>query len=37
MDDGAGPRRFRLPVSLGKITIAGRELLPELISLDISD
>jgi hypothetical protein len=34
---GAGPRRFRLPVSLGKITIAGRELLPELITLDISD
>jgi predicted phosphodiesterase len=27
----AGPRRFRLPVSLGKITVVGRELLPELI------
>ena len=31
----AGPRRFRAPVSLGKITVVGRELLPELI--DISD
>ncbi len=33
----AGPRRFRLPVSLGKITVVGRELLPELITLNISD
>jgi putative phosphoesterase len=33
----AGPRRFRLPVSLGKITVVGRELLPELITLTISD
>jgi len=31
----AGPRRFRLPLSVGTITIKGRELLPELISLDI--
>jgi hypothetical protein len=31
----AGPRRFRLPVSLGRITVAGRELLPELITLNI--
>jgi putative phosphoesterase len=33
----AGPRRFRLPVSLGKITVVGGELLPELITLNISD
>jgi len=31
----AGPRRFRLPVSLGKITVVGRELLPELITLSV--
>lgn len=30
----AGPRRFRLPISLGKITAVGRELLPELITLE---
>ncbi len=29
----AGPRRFRLPVTVGRITIRGRELEPELISL----
>jgi uncharacterized protein len=29
----AGPKRFSLPVSLGRITILGRELLPELITL----
>jgi putative phosphoesterase len=29
----AGPRRFRLPVSLGKITVVGRELVPELIKI----
>jgi putative phosphoesterase len=29
----AGPQRFRLPVSLGKITIVGEELLTELITL----
>jgi len=28
-----GPRRFRLPVSVGRITVRGRELLPELINL----
>ena len=33
----AGPRRFRLPASLGKITVVGGELLPELITLNISD
>ena len=29
----AGPRRFRLPVSVGRITVRGRELLPELTML----
>jgi uncharacterized protein len=29
----AGPRRFRLPISLGKITIVGGKLQPELITL----
>ncbi len=31
----AGPRRFRQPVSVGKITVMGRELLPELITLNV--
>jgi len=29
----AGPGRFRLPVTLGRITVRGNELQPELISL----
>jgi hypothetical protein len=29
----AGPRRFRLPVSVGRITVRGKVLKPELISL----
>jgi uncharacterized protein len=31
----AGPRRFSLPVSLAKITIAGGELRPELLTLSV--
>lgn len=30
----AGPRRFSLPVTLARITIRGKELLPEIISLE---
>jgi putative phosphoesterase len=29
----AGPRRFSLPISLGRITIRGGELVPEIIEL----
>ncbi len=30
----AGPRRFNLPITLGRITIQGKELSPEIISLE---
>ena len=30
----AGPRRFSLPVTLARITIQGKELFPEIISLE---
>jgi putative phosphoesterase len=30
----AGPRRFRLPISLGRLTLDGTELQPELIALE---
>lgn len=30
----AGPRRYALPVTLGRITIQGKELSPEIISLE---
>lgn len=30
----AGPRRFRLPVSIGRIYIRDEELLPEIVLLD---
>ncbi len=29
-----GPRRFDLPISLARITVAGAELRPELVTLD---
>jgi putative phosphoesterase len=32
----AGPRRFRLPVSLARITVTGGRLEPEIIHLPIS-
>jgi uncharacterized protein len=31
----AGPRRFSLPISLGRITIRNGKLLPELITLEV--
>jgi putative phosphoesterase len=30
----AGPRRFRLPVSVARLRVAGRLLEPELITID---
>jgi len=30
----AGPRRFSLPVTLARITIQGKELSPEIVSLE---
>jgi uncharacterized protein len=32
----AGPRRFRLPISLGRLKIAGKEISAEIIELKIS-
>jgi uncharacterized protein len=31
----AGPRRFSLPISVGRITIRNGKLLPELIALEV--
>jgi putative phosphoesterase len=31
----AGPRRFRLPVSLARLRIAGNSVEPELVTLDV--
>jgi putative phosphoesterase len=31
----AGPRRFGLPISLARITVAGAELRPELVTLPV--
>ena len=31
----AGPRRFDLPISLARITVAGNELRPGLVTLDV--
>ena len=31
----AGPRRFSLPVSVGRLTLAGRQLHAEIINLDV--
>jgi len=31
----AGPRRFRLPVTLAKIQVSGAELLPEIVTLRV--
>jgi uncharacterized protein len=30
----AGPRRFKLPISLGEIIIAGRSVTPRIVELD---
>jgi putative phosphoesterase len=31
----AGPRRFRLPVSVARVTVAGRELRPQIVELEV--
>jgi putative phosphoesterase len=31
----AGPRRFKLPVTLARVAVAGRELRPEIVELEI--
>jgi len=31
----AGPKRFKLPVSLGRLVVHGRSIEPELITLDV--
>jgi putative phosphoesterase len=31
----AGPRRFKLPVTIARVRVAGRELRPEIVSLDV--
>jgi hypothetical protein len=31
----AGPRRFRLPVTIARLQVAGRSLRPEIIELDV--
>lgn len=33
----AGPRRFRLPISVGELQIEGRTLTPRLLTLDLDD
>jgi hypothetical protein len=30
----AGPRRFKLPVTVGRLTLAGEDLRPEIIEVD---
>jgi uncharacterized protein len=31
----AGPRRFNLPVSVGRLTLSGADLKAEIINLDV--
>ena len=31
----AGPRRFRLPVTLARVTVVGGEMRPEIVELDV--
>ena len=31
----AGPRRFKLPVTVGRLRIAGRSIRPEIVALDV--
>jgi putative phosphoesterase len=31
----AGPRRFKLPVTVARVRVAGRELQPEIVPLDV--
>jgi putative phosphoesterase len=32
----AGPRRFKLPVAVARVRVAGRELQPEIVELQVS-
>jgi uncharacterized protein len=31
----AGPRRFKLPISLARVSVSGRELQPEIVELPV--
>ena len=31
----AGPRRFRLPVTIARLSVSGRSIEPEIVELDI--
>ena len=31
----AGPRRFKLPVSLARVTVSGRQMRPEIVELEV--
>ena len=31
----AGPRRFNLPISVGRLTVAGAEIEAEIINLEV--
>jgi len=31
----AGPRRFKLPVTLARVIVLGRELRPEIVELEV--
>jgi len=31
----AGPRRFKLPVTVARVRVRGRELVPEIVALDV--
>jgi uncharacterized protein len=31
----AGPRRFKLPVALARVTVAGRQMRPEIVLLEV--
>jgi uncharacterized protein len=31
----AGPRRFKLPVTVARVSVTGREIHPEIINLDV--
>jgi predicted phosphodiesterase len=31
----AGPRRFKLPVSVARVTVSGRAVRPEIVELEV--
>ena len=31
----AGPRRFKLPVTVARVSVTGREITPEIIHLEV--